>query len=75
MSKVRVTLPGASTRMSYFCATTSSVILRTTQTLEAGSTPMAPPGTMWVRRSERRRETATDCGVRTPAATWGRRGR
>ncbi len=76
MSKVRVTLPGASTRWSYGWSTSSPVIFRMTQTLARVSTPTAPPGTIRVRwRRLRRSDTATDWGVSTPEATCGSRGR
>ena len=42
-------------------------MVRMTQTLDLGSTPMAPPGMIRVRcLLLRRSETAIDCGVSTP---------
>ncbi len=75
MSKVRVVLPATSTSWSYGSAITSPVIFLMTHTLALPSMPMAPPGQIRVRRSRRRSDTATDCGVRTPAATCGSSGR
>jgi hypothetical protein len=51
-------------------------MVRTTHTLAFRSTPIAPPGMIRVRYFLlRRSEMAIDCGVRTPDATWGSRGR